>query len=104
MPKEEDFGYITVEAMLSHKPVITCTDSGEPARLVESGRSGFVVQPNPVRLANAMKVLAADRNLARAMGELAYQAAPSQSWSDVADRCCRPERGSAVERSRPAMQ
>ena len=24
VPKDEDFGYITVEAMLSHKPVIVC--------------------------------------------------------------------------------
>ena len=30
VPKDEDFGYITVEAMLSHKPVIVCKDSGEP--------------------------------------------------------------------------
>ena len=28
---DEDFGYITVEAMLSHKPVIVGKDSGEPA-------------------------------------------------------------------------
>ena len=85
-PKEEDFGYIAIEAMLSHKPVIVCRDSGEPARLVQNGRSGFVVDPDPVEIARAMNVLAADRDLAREMGEFAHQTAPSQSWDEVVQR------------------
>ena len=50
VPKDEDFGYITIEAMLSHKPVIVCKDSGEPAALVKHGASGFVVDPDPAEL------------------------------------------------------
>ena len=61
VPKDEDFGYITVEAMLSHKPVIVCKDSGEPALLVKHGESGFVVDPDPAELAHAMSALIADR-------------------------------------------
>jgi glycosyltransferase involved in cell wall biosynthesis len=83
VPKDEDFGYIAVEAMLSHKPVIVCKDSGEPARMVQNGRSGFVVDPDPVEIAGAMSILAANRELAREMGEHAYQNAPSQSWDNV---------------------
>jgi len=86
VPKDEDFGYITVEAMLSHKPVIVCKDSGEPALLVENGRTGFVVDPNPAEIAGAMSLLAANPDLAREMGEFAYQRAPSQSWDDVAQQ------------------
>ena len=52
--REEDFGYVAIEAMLSHKPVIVCRDSGEPTRLVQNGRSGFVVDPNPVEIAAAI--------------------------------------------------
>ena len=85
-PQDEDFGYITIEAMLSHKPVIVCTDSGEPARFVENGRSGFVVRPEPIEIAAAMSVLAGDRELARRMGEHAYRHVPSQSWDEVVDR------------------
>ena len=81
--REEDFGYVAIEAMLSHKPVIVCKDSGEPARLVENGRSGFVVDPDPVELAAAMNILAANRPLAKEMGEFAYQHVPSQSWDEV---------------------
>lgn len=86
VPKDEDFGYITIEAMLSHKPVIVCTDSGEPARLVKNGRSGYVVRTDPVEIAAAMSVLAGDLELARTMGEHAYQHVPSQSWDEVVDR------------------
>src|SRR5262249_55386485 len=33
-PHQEDMGYITLEAMLAAKPVITCTDSGGPLEFV----------------------------------------------------------------------
>jgi glycosyltransferase involved in cell wall biosynthesis len=85
-PKDEDFGYVAVEAMLSHKPVIVCKDSGEPARMVQNGRSGFVVDPDPVEIAGAMGIVAANRELAREMGEYAYRSAPSQSWDNVVQR------------------
>jgi glycosyltransferase involved in cell wall biosynthesis len=86
VPKDEDFGYITVEAMLSHKPVIVCKDSGEPALLVNHGRTGFVVNPDPAEIAGAMGLLVTNRELAREMGERAFQSAPSQSWDHVVQR------------------
>jgi glycosyltransferase involved in cell wall biosynthesis len=86
VPKDEDFGYVTVEAMLSHKPVIVCTDSGEPARLVQNGYSGLVASPDAAAIAAAMGKLAEDRELAREMGEHAYQSAPTQSWDEVVER------------------
>jgi glycosyltransferase involved in cell wall biosynthesis len=84
--REEDFGYVAVEAMLSHKPVIVCKDSGEPARLVQNNRSGFVVDPDPLEIARAMNVLATDRDRAREMGDFGYHSAPSQSWDEVTQR------------------
>lgn len=100
--REEDFGYVAIEAMLSHKPVIVCRDSGEPTRLVQNGRSGFVVDPNPVEIAAAMNILAANREQAREMGEFAYQNAPSQSWNDVVQRLI--EAGSPARTSWPASE
>ncbi len=94
VPKDEDFGYITVEAMLSHKPVIVCRDSGEPALLVQNGRSGFVVDPTPVEIAGAMTLLADNRELAREMGEFAYRTAPSQSWDEVVQKLVQVGTGS----------
>ncbi len=86
VPKQEDFGYITVEAMLSHKPVIVCNDSGEPASLVRDGESGFVVDPDPKEIARAMDFLIADKSRAREMGEAAWRSAPWQSWEPIVER------------------
>jgi glycosyltransferase involved in cell wall biosynthesis len=68
-PSDEDYGYITLEAFLSGKPVITCTDSGGPLEFVQDGISGYVAEPEPDAIAEAIDRLAADRSRARAMGE-----------------------------------
>ena len=43
-PQDEDLGYITLEAMLAAKPVITCRDSGGPLEFVEHQQTGLVVE------------------------------------------------------------
>ena len=60
-PVDEDYGYITLEAMLSGKPVITCTDSGGPLEFIRDGVSGYVTAPEPAALAEAMAKLQEDR-------------------------------------------
>jgi len=67
-PFDEDYGYITLEAMLSSKPVITCTDSGGPLEFVEHESTGFVVEPNPVAIAQRIDELYLDQGNAQAMG------------------------------------
>lgn len=49
-PYDEDYGYITLEAMLAAKPVITCRDSGGPLEFVQQDETGWVVEPDPKRL------------------------------------------------------
>ena len=48
-PTDEDYGYITLEAMLSAKPVVTTTDSGGPTELVEAGVDGADHRARPGR-------------------------------------------------------
>ena len=36
-PVDEDYGYVTLEGMLSSKPVVTCTDSGGPLEFIADG-------------------------------------------------------------------
>jgi glycosyltransferase involved in cell wall biosynthesis len=67
-PLDEDYGYVTLEAMLSSRAVITCTDSGGPLEFVEHGRTGLVCAPEPAALAEAIDTLWADRTLARSLG------------------------------------
>ena len=67
-PEDEDYGYITLEAMVSGKPVITCRDSGGPLEFVQDGVNGFVVEADPRAVADRIDALAGDPRRARAMG------------------------------------
>ena len=45
-PFDEDYGYVTLEAFLARKPVVTTTDAGGPLEFVEDGVNGLVVEPD----------------------------------------------------------
>jgi glycosyltransferase involved in cell wall biosynthesis len=85
-PLREDFGFVTTEAFASAKPVITCSDSGEPARLVRDGLTGYVCAPEPESLAQAIGRLAASPDRARSLGEHAKATADSITWAEVGGR------------------
>ena len=85
-PLREDFGFVTTEAFASAKPVITCSDSGEPARLVRHGQTGYVCDPDPESLGRAIDRLAASPGKARSMGERARATADSTTWAEVGRR------------------
>jgi glycosyltransferase involved in cell wall biosynthesis len=87
-PVDEDYGYVTLEAMLASKPVITCTDSGGPLEFVCSEKTGLVVEPSPEAFAVAMDRLWEDRHLAAALGEAGRKQYESLeiSWQKVVQR------------------
>jgi len=68
-PVDEDYGYVTLEAMLSRKPVITCNDSGGALEFVLNRETGLIAEPNPVALAAAMDELWENPGLAHGWGE-----------------------------------
>jgi glycosyltransferase involved in cell wall biosynthesis len=84
VPSREDFGLVTLEAFQSAKPVITCTDSGEPARLVRDGMSGFVCAPDPVHIAARMERFASRPDLAAEMGRFGGKSIADIGWERVA--------------------
>ena len=71
--KEDSCGFVTMEAQYSHKPVITCIDSGGTAEFIEEGKSGYFADPNPRALAQAMDKLQEDKKNAENMGEYAFE-------------------------------
>jgi glycosyltransferase involved in cell wall biosynthesis len=85
-PFSEPYGYVTLEAMLSSKPVITCTDSGCPTEFVQDSVNGRVVEPLPGAVADAINALWADRSEARNMGRAgrAIYEEHAFSWANVA--------------------
>jgi glycosyltransferase involved in cell wall biosynthesis len=87
-PRDEDYGYVTLEAMLSGKPVITCTDSGGPLELVLDGDTGLVVEPTPEAVAEAIDRLHAAPRWAAALGGAgrARYEALGICWDNVVER------------------
>lgn len=84
-PVREDFGYVTVEAMLSAKPVVTTHDAGEAARLVEDGRTGLVVSPDRDSIGRALERLARHPEEARRLGDAGRQRALPIRWPRVVE-------------------
>jgi glycosyltransferase involved in cell wall biosynthesis len=87
-PINEDYGYVTLEAMLSSKPVITCVDSGGPLEFVRSNETGLVTEATSMALAAAMDTLWQDRAQAGAMGQAGRAQYDRQkiSWHEVVRR------------------
>jgi len=85
VPRQEDYGFVTVEAFSASKAVITVTDSGGPAELVTDGLTGRVTPPEPEALAQALADLAASQPLAQQLGAQARAAADRLTWSGVVD-------------------
>lgn len=83
-PKSEDLGLVTLEAFQSAKPVISCTDSGEPARIVKDGVTGYVCRPEPAHIGAAMEHLARNPARAREMGIAGRVAIGDITWERVA--------------------
>jgi glycosyltransferase involved in cell wall biosynthesis len=82
-PYDEDFGYVTLEAFLARKPVVTCTDSGGPNEFVVDGVNGYVCEPSAPALAEAIARLAADRRRAAALGDAGHEVARRITWDGV---------------------
>ena len=87
LPFDEDYGYVTLEAMISARPVIVTTDSGGPTEFVEDQINGFVVEPDPKQIAAAIDRLHNDRARSRTMGRRGQEKVKGMnlSWSNVVE-------------------
>ena len=85
-PYDEDYGYITLEAFLSRKPVVTTTDAGGPLEFVTDGVTGFTAAADPESLGAAMNKAVADTKRAAGMGDAGYERVRGISWDAAIDR------------------
>ena len=97
-PFDEDYGYVTLESFLSHKPVITTTDAGGPLEFVEHEISGLVSQPTAEAVAGAINRLASDKALAARLGDAGYERARLVTWDGVIEKLV-GESGSPASKS-----
>lgn len=84
-PYDEDYGYVTLEAFYSSKPVITCIDSGGPLEFVEDKVTGLICKPDPKDIAKAIDNIAENESFAINMGKNAYEKIHDMdiSWDNV---------------------
>jgi len=85
-PLNEDYGYVTVEAFLSGKPVLTTTDAGGPLEFVTDGETGIVTPPDPEALAAGIdRLFESPLARLREMGEQGRRRVEGISWDHVID-------------------
>lgn len=92
-PYDEDYGLITIEAMLHKKPVITTTDAGGPTEFVVNDETGYVTSFGEREIAAKIDYLAAHPEEARRMGENAYNKVKDITWESAAAQLLGQDRG-----------
>jgi glycosyltransferase involved in cell wall biosynthesis len=86
-PLNEDYGYVTVEAFLSRKPVVTTTDAGGVLEFVTGEETGLVAEPTPESIAAAIdRLWELPETRLREMGEAGRARVVDITWDAAIDR------------------
>ena len=85
-PAEQTWGLAAIEAMASSKPVIVNRNCGV-AEVIEDGSNGFLVSSrSPEEMAEKVRILMADSNLYKSMGQKAREFVKANfSWEKLAE-------------------
>jgi glycosyltransferase involved in cell wall biosynthesis len=85
-PKNEDYGYITIESFMSKKPVITCDDSGGILEFVENGINGYVCPVDYETIGERINKLYNNKSLCKQFGDSGYEKIRYISWDTAIDK------------------
>ncbi|MFB8792903.1 MAG: glycosyltransferase family 4 protein [Microcoleus sp.] len=86
VPYDEDYGLITVEAMMSSKPVITAADSGGPNEFVRNEETGYSVPLDPKIIAERIDYLCEYPDAAQRMGMAGKKLVEDITWENAVAR------------------
>ncbi len=85
-PFDEDYGYVTLEAFRSGRPVVTTADAGGVLEFVRDGENGFVCSASSTgEIAARLDRLFDDRELARTLGRAGRESVAGVGWDTVVD-------------------
>jgi len=92
LPWDEDYGYVSLEAMYAGKPLIAARDGGGATEFIEDGREGFIADPTPQDVARAIDELYFDRKRSKEMGARAREKVLGMklSWQHVVEKLTQP--------------
>jgi glycosyltransferase involved in cell wall biosynthesis len=86
-PHDEDYGYVTVEAFRSERPVVTTADAGGVLEFVRDGGNGLVApSAAPAEIAARLDALHANRELAARLGRAGAKSVAAIGWDRVVER------------------
>jgi glycosyltransferase involved in cell wall biosynthesis len=86
-PQDEDYGYITIEAFLAQKIVITMKDSGGPLEFIDNNINGYIIDNNILDLANCLnKVSKMTNSELEHMGQKGLDNVKNINWRSVLDK------------------
>jgi len=89
-PFREDYGYVTLEAFLSGKPVVTAPDSGGPTEFVIDDENGCVVELVSEKLAERLRELSVDRPRSAEMGRAGLESIRGITWDETIEKLVEP--------------
>lgn len=84
-PFDEDYGFITLEAFMSKKPVITIEDSGGVLEFVDHGHNGFICKEDSSMIAEKIISLHNNKKLAYELGNTGYEKIKKISYDPLID-------------------
>lgn len=87
-PFDEDYGYVTLEAFASGKPVITASDSGGVLEFVSDAQNGLVAEPSESSIAQVVNRLHQDVALYETLSRGAALSVHTNTWDEICSKLC----------------
>jgi len=84
-PLDEDYGFITIEAFNSEKPVITLSDSGGVLEFVKHEKNGYILNYDPKEIAKVFDYLYKNKDEAKRLGFEGKKNVEFITWDYVID-------------------
>lgn len=84
-PLDEDYGFITIEAFNSEKPVMTLSDSGGVLEFVKHEKNGYILSYDPREIAEVFDYLYRNKSLAKKLGLKGKKTVEFITWDYVID-------------------
>lgn len=97
-PHNEDYGYVTLEAFASSKPVVAATDSGGVLEFVKHEENGLISEPTTDAIGHTFNRLVENKDLAKSLGATGRKfiedvGLASQHWDTIVQKLLSPIRG-----------
>lgn len=89
-PFDEDYGFVTLEALASGKPIVTASDSGSTLEFVRDAQNGLVAEPSEEGIAEAFNRLHRDDALYEQLAAGAKSTEASSDWAHICSSLLSP--------------